>query len=137
MRNIILFVIAILLVGCSKDENGIDDEVSSSKNQYYVKYVARYCSFHEHHINYRDEMGSLIHVSIPTTTEYYSVEVGPVSSIFQAYIDGDCCVYAGREISIYVKKNNQDYIQMATTLVKSNIHGSGKKSLTFNLRDYD
>ena len=138
MRHFLFILLVLLFVGCeTEDDNTVEPDIEveapTSKDKYYVQYSARYDSFHTHYIKYRDEKGDLISKTINCTSEEQKFEVGPVSSIFQAYIEGETCIYNYVSLNIYVRKNDQPYIRVATICPKS----TTTSTLTYTLREYD
>ena len=107
-----LFGLTILLfVGCGTKD---DDSTVASKDKYYVLYSANYDRFSTNYIKYRNENGDLVYKTIKPDSGEQKFEVGPVSSIFQAYIEGSISAYGPASLSIYVRKNDQPYMRVAT-----------------------
>lgn len=109
---------------CSNDD-------IEQKNGYFIRYSAQQCSY----LKYRDVNGDLVSKSTNTSDEEF-FEIGPVSSIFQAYIEGKESNHKPCSINIYVKKNDQAYIKVATQSL-FDYSPTGTRSITYNVQEYD
>ncbi len=127
-------MVPLLFCGCDKDDDVVKEE--EEQDQFYIKYTANYCDFDDHFVQYRDENGNLVRQKIHTSEEQV-YEIGPVSPKFQAYIEGTLCTHTPVSIHIYVRKNNQAYIEVAKQSMHVSSWYSGYRSCTYNVFDYD